>query len=207
MKAKLLSIVVASTFILVGCQGTENQEGRTDDPNNNMEQTRNVDDFDQNRNMNNRDNLVTNRDRDRNRSNIDNVNNRDNEYSVSDEAADKIVDEIAEIDSAYVLTTNNNAYVAAMLDNDGNRAGKQHSSTGKDATNKGEQLTDDVKSRISEIVQSVDHNIDNVYVTTNPDFMDLTDNYINDMNDGKPVRGFFDEIGNMIERVFPQNKR
>jgi len=27
------------------------------------------------------------------------------------------------------------------------------------------------------------------------------------MNNGKPVRGFFDQFGNMIERLFPQNKR
>ncbi|HLR52391.1 MAG TPA: hypothetical protein VK072_05880 [Candidatus Avamphibacillus sp.] len=30
---------------------------------------------------------------------------------------------------------------------------------------------------------------------------------MDDMNNGKPVRGFFDQFGNMIERLFPQNKR
>src|SRR5699024_10450367 len=70
----------------------------------------------------------------------------------------------------------------------------------------GDDLTDDVKNEITDIVKSVDNNIDNVYVSTNPDFFDLTNNYVDDMNNGKPVRGFFDQFGNMIERLFPQNK-
>src|SRR5699024_11842757 len=54
-------------------------------------------------------------DRDRH-SNNRNSNNRQDEYDVSKEAADRIVDEVAEIERAYVLTTKNNAYVAAELE-------------------------------------------------------------------------------------------
>lgn len=168
----------------------------------------------------NRGAIVNNRDRNRNRNttNTRNMsNNRDNDYNVSEEAAEKIVEKMDEIDNAYVLTTNNNAYVAAMLDNDGRtNKNKNVNNTGNNTKNDrkqtsrnddGEELTDDVKKEISDIVQSIDNNIDNVYVTTNPDFADLVNNYTNDFNNGKPVRGLFDQIGNAIERLFPQDNR
>ncbi len=68
------------------------------------------------------------------------------------------------------------------------------------------EVTDDVKDKIADIVRSVDPSIDNVYVTTNPDFLDLADRYVNDMDNGHPVEGFFDQIGSMIDRVFPDAK-
>src|SRR5699024_3429765 len=69
-----------------------------------------------------------------------------------------------------------------------------------------DQINTELKRDIAEIVRSVDSNIDNVYVSTNPDFVDLTNNYIDDIDAGHPIRGFFDEMGNMIERIFPQNR-
>lgn len=197
MKLKLLGIGIASILTLVGCQGTnDNQEGAMD-RDNNIEQTR-FNDTNENNRMtdDNRMNPLKNDDRDNMNKDTDKNEER---YDVSKEAADKITDKVAEIDNAYVLTTKNNAYVAAVLDNDNNKNdGKQD--TGKD-------LTDEVKKEIGDIVKSVDKDIDHVYVTTNPDFADLTNNYTNDMNNNKPIRGMFDQIGNMIERVFPQNKK
>lgn len=243
MKIKTFSIGLATVLALVGCQGlNDNQEGRTGDRNNNVQPTRYNDDHNTNRNQNienrrndmmrndqdgmfedyrdNRGDVINNRDRNRNRNttNTRNIsNNRNNEYNVSEEAADRIVEKMDEIDNAYVLTTNNNAYVAAMLDNDGelNRNKNMNNTENStrndrkqtDRNDDGEELTDDVKKEISDIVQSVDNNIDNVYVTTNPDFADLVNNYTSDFNNGKPVRGLFDQIGNAIERLFPQNNR
>ena len=43
-------------------------------------------------------------------------NNNANRYEVSKESAERITEEIDEIDTAYVLTMDNNAYVAAGLD-------------------------------------------------------------------------------------------
>lgn len=172
----------------------------------------------------------------RRNNNTTNINNRhtnnkttQNRYDVSKEAADKITKEVSEIHHAYVLTTDNNAYVAAVLDNDERHQNRMNHDprTGdtninkdnnlrtrdvsdrrmNDVTDNGAELTDGVKNKIADIVQSIDNNIDNVYVTTNPDFADLTNDFMNDVDNGKPVRGFFDQIGNMIERVFPQNKR
>jgi|SRR5690625_1458039 len=244
MRLKIFSVIIAAVFMLVGCQGVKDntQEGRgTGD--NTFERTRTTHDYDRNRNNN-----ITQKVTDRNRhSNNRSSNNRQDRYNISKEAADRIVDEVADIDRAYVLTTRNNAYVAAKL-NERNTTNKdnlsyndrQNSSTGTNIRNvndrnvknrtvnegdsnkrrqdnhmanrknrdvESDDVTDEVKNQIADIVQDVDNNIDNVYVSTSPDFMDLTENYVNDMNDGKPVRGFFDQIGNTIERIFPQNKR
>lgn len=71
---------------------------------------------------------------------------------------------------------------------------------------RGKEITDDVKEKISDIVKDTDKNIDNVYVSTSPDFFELSNEFADDMDNGEPIEGFFDQIGNMIERVFPQNK-
>lgn len=217
MKLRVLSIFVVLMLALVACNGNDmngNEEGRGADNTNNVEPTRyNSDD-----NNDNRNNRQYTMDRDRDHKGRDNRgynredrdNTRDNDrYEIAEEAADRIKNDIAEIDHAYVLTTNNNAYVAASIDNDDDdNDGKQNVRNNRDNRNDdGEELTDEVKDQIADIVQSVDNDIDNVYVSTNPDFFDLTNNYVDDMNNGKPVRGFFDQFGNMVERLFPQNKR
>src|SRR5699024_10579016 len=56
-----------------------------------------------------------------------------------------------------------------------------------------DDLTDEVKNKIADIVRDVDSSIDNVYVTTSPDFFGLTNDYVNDFNEGRPIEGFFDQ--------------
>ena|SRR5690625_5131449 len=254
MKWKQITVIFAAILLLFGCQGYNNKnsdESRGTD--NTIDQTRYNDDLNTNRNdrnitrkSNEDNNNLTQKISDRNRhSNNRSTNNRQDKYDVSEEAADRIVDEIVEIDRAYVLTTRNNAYVAAQLDENNTtpndhltKNDRNHNSAGMNVRNvndrnvknrtvndgdanerrqdnhmanrrdvEGHDVTDDVKNKIADIVQDVNNDIDNVYVSTSPDFMDLADNYVTDMNDGKPIRGFFDQIGNTIERIFPQNKR
>lgn len=245
MKWKLFSILIVLSVLLVAC-GTNNQESmrntgegpanvknrQSDDMNNNRNNTENVRDKRQDTNKRENDN----------RQDKGKENDRDNNdrYDVSEEAADKITDEVSEIDHAYVLTTGNNAYVAAQFDaddrdgnrNDDNKKGETNrdNRTDRDKTDRDrndrdnatrdnkqnvgnndqmdedDRLTDDVKKEVSDIVKSIDGDIDDVYVSTNPDFIDLTGNYVNDMNNGHPVRGFFDKMGDMVERLFPQNR-
>lgn len=251
MRLKIIAPIFTVLLILVGCQGTQNDANRNiDQPNENTSfENRDMNDnrFDRVRNTTERDrsftNDVTNRDRDAlNRSS----NNRHDRYDISKEAADRIVDEITEINQAYVLTTGKNAYVAATLDakketrqnvtqqekrqnsttmdvrqpndrhanerttnqGDTNERGQDNHMTNFRSNNPngdGEELTLEVKNKISDIVQDVDSTIENVYVSTSPDFFDLTNNYADDLDAGRPVRGFFDQIGNTIERIFPQN--
>ncbi|WP_010529833.1 YhcN/YlaJ family sporulation lipoprotein [Lentibacillus jeotgali] len=223
MKWKLLSIILAATFVLAACNGGTNdngnggnEEGQNGD--NNVEQTRFDGDDDNTDNMNNGN---------RTPNNDGNNGNNENQYEMADEAAERIADQVDSIDNAYVIKTDNNAYVAAELDrdnnngdnnnnNNGNNNGNNNDNNGNNNANidgitnnnnnnnEGGEITDAVKEEISGIVRTVDPDVDNVYVSTNPDFFDLAGNYANDADSGEPVEGLFDQMGNMIERVFPQ---
>lgn len=114
--------------------------------------------------------------------NNDNYNNR---ITIADRAAEKIAS-MREVDQANVLVTENNAYVAAQLEN-----------------NADNQLTSDVKRRISDIVKSTDNDINHVYVSVNPDFYSRTASYVNDIRNGRPAAGFADEFRTLIKRIFP----
>ncbi|WP_066191832.1 MULTISPECIES: YhcN/YlaJ family sporulation lipoprotein [Gracilibacillus] len=116
----------------------------------------------------------------------------ENKYDVSEEAAEKISADVEEVDRVYVLKTDNNAYVAASWN-------KQADNANQDK----QELSDETKKKITDVVQSVDKDVDHVYISTNPDFFQLSGQYIDDMENGQPVEGFFKRMGNMIERVFP----
>ncbi|MBM7584095.1 YhcN/YlaJ family sporulation lipoprotein [Bacillus pakistanensis] len=118
----------------------------------------------------------------------DQMGNQDNnnEYDIAEKAADKVTN-IKEVERAYVLTTENNAFVAADL-------------KGNDTDNK---MTDELEKRIADTVRSTDKNIENVNVSTNPDFIDSMRNYGDRVREGDPIEGLAEELGNMIQRVFP----
>lgn len=209
MKWKLLSILTVLLITLMACQAGDNADRGTDNPNIDPTSTGNTGDANgmiddrnhtlqrdadryQNRTNNNR----ANRD-----NSMDRMNQRDNtsNYEVAEEAADKITEKVKEIDRAFVITTDNNAYVAANLDADNrNQTGNNN--------NDSDELTDEVKDEIAKIVQSVNDDIDNVYVSTNPDFLNLANDYADDVDNGKPIEGFFDQFGTMFERLFPENR-
>lgn len=249
MKYKIMTAAITGTLLLSGCQGFNNNQEEGMGRDTTYEHT-------SDRVRTNHDNNYMQNVADRNSLNR-NSNNHQDRYDVSDKAAERIVDEIPEIERAYVLMTRNNAYVAAVLDKD-DATGKdnityndrQNSSAGMNVRNvndrntvlnrtvnegdankrrqdnhmanrrdtvsddiahkrdvESDELTDAVKNKIADIVQEEHDNIENIYVSTSPDFVDLTNAYVNRMDSGEPVEGFFDAIGNMIERIFPQNKR
>ncbi|WP_188384165.1 YhcN/YlaJ family sporulation lipoprotein [Ornithinibacillus halotolerans] len=208
MKKKLITMAAATLLFATGC-GADNEESRGQEGtlNQNIEPVRYQNHPDNNRNYtlqrdleepNNYQGTRNYHSPEQVRYSKDDRNDKEgetNRYDVAEEAADLIVEKMDVIDNAYVITTDNNAYVAAELDTNNNNG-----------NNKGNKLTDDVKKRISEIVQSVDNSIENVYVSTNPDFLNLANNYADDIDNGEPIEGFFEEFGNMIERIFPQNR-
>ncbi|MGP4106543.1 YhcN/YlaJ family sporulation lipoprotein [Virgibacillus sp. L01] len=233
MKWKLLCLLAVISIALVACQGDNgngNEQGQNGDGNN-VEQTR----YNATDNMNNGGNNGNNNGNGQ-------QGNGENQYELAEKAADKISNQVKGIDNAYVLKTDNNAYVAAELDNgnngntdngntggmnngNGNNTGNMNDNTNGNNGNGGnmnvenngltnngndndggDQLTDEVKQEVSKIVKSVDKDVDNVYVSTNPDFFDLANNYADDAGNGDPVEGLFDQMGNMIERIFPQNQ-
>jgi spore cortex protein len=131
-----------------------------------------------------------------NNGNDDNIT-QDNENGVGDdndgrtrmEVADQAADRVAqlnEVRQANVLTTDNNAYIAAVLE-DGQEG----------------ELSEQMKGKITQRVKAVDPDIDNVSVSTNPDFVDRVREYADAVDRGEPVEGMFDQLNEAIERLFP----
>lgn len=111
-------------------------------------------------------------------------NNVDDRIEVADKAAEKIT-KVKGVDQANVLITRRNAYVAAVLDSNQS------------------QLTTQVEDQIARQVRAVDPDIQNVYVSTNPEFIDRINRYVDDVQQGRPVAGFVEQFNEMVERIFP----
>lgn len=139
-----------------------------------------------NRNMNNA-GIDDNLNRTNTNNNRTNQNN-ESRISVADRAADKIA-AMREVDQANVFVSENNAYVAAQLEN-----------------NTDKRQTKEIEKRISDIVKATDRDIDQVYVSVNPDFYNRTSSYANDIRNGRPIAGFAEEFNTLIKRVFPTNR-
>lgn len=131
------------------------------------------------RNVNNYNNNITNG---------RNVYDNRSKMRVADEAATKVAD-LKEVDTANVIVTENNAYVAVKL-----------------APSSRNKMTTKIEKKISNRVKSVDRDIDNVYVSENPDFYDRMNEYASDIRNGKPISGFFNQFAETIRRVFPKAK-
>lgn len=109
----------------------------------------------------------------------------DTRLAVADAAADRIV-RLPEVHNANVIVTNRNAYVAVGL-RDGVKG----------------QLTDALERKIADEVRATDPAIQNVYVSTNPDFVDRMRDYTRKLREGRPVTGLFEEFTEVTRRVFP----
>ncbi|MBM7540064.1 YhcN/YlaJ family sporulation lipoprotein [Amphibacillus cookii] len=116
------------------------------------------------------------------------------QYQVAEDIAEQVTSEVNEIDRANVLTMGNTAYVACQLDNN-------------QGNGDNDDLSDRIERKVTEAVKDADNQIDQVFVSSNPDFVDLTSNYMNDVDRGEPIEGFFDQFGEMIERIFPTRDR
>jgi YhcN/YlaJ family sporulation lipoprotein len=110
--------------------------------------------------------------------------NLDTRVHIANQAAEKI-SQLNGVRQANVLVTRRNAYVAAAVnDNEG-------------------QLSREMEDQIAQQIRSVDPSIQNVYVSTNPEFVDRTNRYVTDVGQGRPVTGFFEEFNEMVQRIIP----
>ena len=185
---KIMFTVLTGLALLAGC-GMANGGNGADD--NNL-QTQNVGynnngQNDLNGNDNNGDNgLFGDNENDGNNGLFDNDgNNGQQRMEVADQAANK-VKEMKEVQDANVIVTENNAFVAVML---------------KD--NAQGEVTKQIEEKVSKAVKEADQDIENVYVSSNPDFVDRMRNYGDDIQNGDPVEGLFEEFSEMTRRVFP----
>ncbi|KXH80076.1 YhcN/YlaJ family sporulation lipoprotein [Sporosarcina sp. HYO08] len=107
----------------------------------------------------------------------------DHKIDIAEEAADNIV-KIDGVDYANVLVTNNNAYAGVML-------------------KEGVEGTKEMEDKIADEVRATTADINNVYVSLNPDFAKQMTDYGDKIRAGEPVEGFFKEFTDAISRVFP----
>jgi YhcN/YlaJ family sporulation lipoprotein len=166
-------------------------------------------------------------------------NSRNNNFSPSHnntqmEISNKIADRLTsmdEVDTATVLLTDDNAYVAVILDNGtgygttnlGRNVGKANTNRsgtgrtpnamgnnattdrmGRQGTSQGNNgITDALKADIAQKVKSVHPNVQNVYVSANPDFVGRMRGYGERFQDGQPIRGMINEFNTLVNRIFP----
>ncbi|ANB57257.1 lipoprotein yhcN [Anoxybacillus sp. B7M1] len=111
--------------------------------------------------------------------------NQETRMEVAQTAADRVAD-LKEVSDANVIVANRTAYVAVILSN--HLKGK---------------MTKDVERKIANTVKQTDPKIDNVFVSTNPDFVERMADYSQKLQQGRPVSGLFEEFSEMVRRVFP----
>nr|WP_318540527.1 YhcN/YlaJ family sporulation lipoprotein [Terribacillus saccharophilus] len=194
-KWKLISMVALVAITLTACQNDDDKDTGMG----NVEPTR----------YNNTDNNLVHRNSDNTMDVDDRQKNGDDQqprYQVADDVAKK-VKEVEGVDDAYVFTTDNNAFVAVDMKNDDDNSGNNGMGNTATGDNNNNDVTDKVKKDVEKAVRSVDEDIDNVYVSADPDFLGMAKDYNNKIDEGQPVKGFFLEFGNMLNRVFPNNER
>ncbi|GIP31307.1 YhcN/YlaJ family sporulation lipoprotein [Paenibacillus sp. J2TS4] len=123
--------------------------------------------------------------------------NASSKMEMSQHVADAVA-ALDEVDSANVLVTDNNAYVAVKL----------HSGSAVQNTNPANpsvigDVTPEIKQKIADKVKSVDAHIKEVYVSANPDFVERMNVYAQDFREGRPLSGFVKEFSAIVERIFP----
>lgn len=105
--------------------------------------------------------------------------------------AEKKVTELEEVESATVIITNNNAYVAAVLTDDLSEAVE------------GSDELEQINTEIGDQVKATNTDLENVYVSVNPDFVDRMTEYADKIEAGEPIEGLGEEFSILVKRIFP----
>lgn len=107
----------------------------------------------------------------------------DSQLRVANDVEEKI-EKLEKVRHATVIITNRHAYVAVLMDLNG-------------------QDRKEIENHIADQVKSSDKMIQNVYVSSNPDFVDRMGEYEEEIQNGRPVRGLLEEFNEMVHEVFP----
>lgn len=120
-----------------------------------------------------------------------NVNDNQNQKNIAAQKnakrlAEKIVDQVQGINSATVVFAEEVAYVG--IDLHANLSGNE---------------AEDVKNKVAQVVKEDDPDIETVFVTEDADTFTRLQKIGRDIEDGRPITGFLDELQNMFKRVTP----
>lgn len=119
---------------------------------------------------------------------------------LNERVAERLAD-MPGIESAYVMVTDTNAYVAVVEAAKGSR-GARANNAGNGKT--GGDVADDLKARVEARVRSLVPGVQNVYVTANPDFYGRMQNWAEDVRQGRALQGFVEEFNALVARIFPE---
>ncbi|WP_160034956.1 YhcN/YlaJ family sporulation lipoprotein [Paenibacillus sp. An7] len=92
----------------------------------------------------------------------------------------------------------NNYSQSNMLGDNAN--GPQYS---KMNNNQAEEVTDEMKQKITKKIKQIDPKVKNVYISANPDFLGRVRGYASDLENGHPISGIVNEFQVMMDRIFP----
>lgn len=129
----------------------------------------------------------TNMDFMNNTNNIKNTTTRRNNNShlrVAGEAQDHI-ENLFEVKHATIIVLDRDAFVAVVMDNDLNG-----------------EVSPRIEDEIAAQVRSTDNSIRNVFISSNPDFVESMSEYGDKIRSGKSKTGLEKEFNEMTKRVF-----
>ena len=106
-----------------------------------------------------------------------------------DEKAEEQVIMLDEVQSAIVITVQQKAYVAVVLENGDT-----------------EDVPGEIENKISHQVKVSDESISDVYVSSNADFVVSMTDYRKQLRSRRPIVGLTDDFNATIERTFAGNR-
>lgn len=190
-KLSLFVVAAVMSIVLVGCGTTKKEPETTEDMNTNTNMTTDNDAVTEDNND------------DRGTGDVGDVNDNDDtvdhngerRLDVADDVADK-VSELDEVDRANVILTANEAYVAIET----NTGEKDTEGTN---TNTDSQISKELETKVANKVREAKSDVDQVYVSLDPDFVERMRDYRTRIDEGEPIEGFFDEFGEAMRDMFP----
>ncbi|ANE46070.1 hypothetical protein SY83_06990 [Paenibacillus swuensis] len=111
-----------------------------------------------------------------------------------------------EVRSANVLVTDQNVYVAVVLDEKEQKKGmnaKADITSRNSETSRYDDVADEIKQRISKQVTAMTPGMKNIYVSANPDFVSRVNRISEEAGKGHAIQAFVEEFNAMAERMFP----
>jgi len=171
-------IILMVSAISIGCQTEDNNDT---DENNDMEtEDNNMNEEDINENMNDEDATDPN-------NNDEGMTDQDQNMDIDNDALANSIVEMDGINDATVVTMDEVALVGIDINGE-------------------ENISDDMKQEIETKIKEEDSNINEVYVSNEPDLFERINTISNDVRGGNPIEDFSDDIAEIIDRITPGNK-
>jgi YhcN/YlaJ family sporulation lipoprotein len=104
--------------------------------------------------------------------------------------AEENVQNLDEVKRAEVIAANRNAYVGVVMDDDFHG-----------------ELYPYVEDQIAQQVRDADASIQNVYISTNREFVKQMSTYTDQIQNGRPANGINDGFNKMVSKVFNRHER